>query len=120
MPYKARHPCNHPGCANLREANEGYCSFHKPSHRDDYARKDPDYFRLYNNKRWRAYRRMYLQEHPLCINFKECHNAASVVDHIKPHNGEWDMFWESGNHQSMCESCHNRKTAKEKGWGRDG
>jgi len=38
---------------------------------------------------------------------------ATVVDHITPHKGDNDLFWDRANWQSLCESCHNRKTAAE-------
>ena len=40
---------------------------------------------------------------------------ATVVDHIKPHLGDYGLFWESDNHQSMCKTCHDIKTATEDG-----
>jgi len=69
------------------------------------------------NYRWNKYRIPYLKRHPLCVNFEECHNPATVVDHIKPVNQGGD-FWDPENHQPMCKPCHDRKTAKEDGrWG---
>jgi 5-methylcytosine-specific restriction endonuclease McrA len=41
--------------------------------------------------------------------------AAKVVDHIKPHKGDHDLFWDEVNWQSLCEPCHNKKTAREDG-----
>ena len=120
MPHKAPHPCRHSGCPLLVPSGETYCAVHAPSHRDDYARKNPEHFRLYNNKRWRSYRRFFLSGHPLCVNYTECHNVASVVDHIVDHDGDWGLFWEPNNHRPMCAACHNTKTAKTKGWGRKG
>jgi 5-methylcytosine-specific restriction protein A len=38
---------------------------------------------------------------------------AEVVDHIRPHRGDWALFIDPGNHQSLCKSCHDRKTAAE-------
>ncbi|WP_342664986.1 HNH endonuclease [Shimazuella kribbensis] len=35
---------------------------------------------------------------------------ATVVDHITPHKGDRELFWDSTNWQSMCSTCHNRKT----------
>lgn len=119
MPHKSKHPCRHPGCPALVNPGESFCPVHAASHKDDYARKHPEYFKLYNNKRWRRYRRMFLAEHPLCVNFEICHNAATVVDHIEPHQGDWEKFWDPNNHQPMCKPCHDRKTAKERGWGKN-
>jgi len=41
--------------------------------------------------------------------------AALVVDHIQPHKGNDDLFWDASNWQSLCEACHNLKTATEDG-----
>ena len=83
-------------------------------------RKDSD--RLSSHERgygarWKKVRRSYLRSNPLCV---ECQKmgiikAARVVDHIKPHKGDMDLFWDEGNWQSLCEPCHNKKTAREDG-----
>ena len=62
--------------------------------------------------RWRKYRLSFLADHPLCV---ECRKAgmvveATVVDHIVPHRGDYELFWEPANHQPLCERHHNRKT----------
>jgi len=45
--------------------------------------------------------------------------AAGVVDHIVPHKGDADLFWQRTNWQPLCKPCHDRKTATEDGgWGR--
>ena len=118
MPHKAQHGCKHGNCRNLVASGESYCDVHKGDHKNDFARGHPEWFKLYNNKRWRRYRRMYLAEHPLCVNYEECHSQATVVDHIVDHLGDWSVFWDVENHQSMCAACHNSKTAKTRGWGR--
>jgi len=117
MPWKARKPCSHRGCANLVQQGEYYCLAHKPLHRNDYAKKHPEYQKLYDS-RWSKYRKMYLARYPLCVNYNECHHVASVVDHIEDHEGDYDKFWDLSNHQPMCKSCHDTKTAKNKGWGK--
>jgi 5-methylcytosine-specific restriction protein A len=40
---------------------------------------------------------------------------ATVVDHIKPHQGDPELFWDSENLQALCAPCHSRKTASEDG-----
>src|SRR5688500_266899 len=65
--------------------------------------------------RWKQYRITYLHTNPLCV---ECLKAdtltpATVVDHIKPHRGDHDLFWDVNNHQSLCKTCHDRKTIQE-------
>jgi 5-methylcytosine-specific restriction protein A len=38
---------------------------------------------------------------------------ASVVDHIIPHRGDAELFWNESNWQSLCKSCHDHKTMTE-------
>jgi 5-methylcytosine-specific restriction protein A len=35
------------------------------------------------------------------------------VDHIRPHRGNRDLFWDMTNWQAMSKVCHDRKTSKE-------
>jgi predicted kinase len=35
---------------------------------------------------------------------------ADTVDHIIPHCGDYALFWDSGNYQSLCKKCHDTKT----------
>jgi 5-methylcytosine-specific restriction enzyme A len=69
------------------------------------------------NYRWRKARIAYLIAHPLCV---ECSaegrvEQAVVVDHIIPHKGNRELFWNKNNWQSSCIRHHNIKTAKEDG-----
>lgn len=66
-----------------------------------------------NNVRWRKIRRIQLQRHPLCVHCAELGKAteATQVDHIdwqQPDNHHWD------NLQSLCHSCHSKKTARDR------
>jgi len=43
-------------------------------------------------------------------------SKAECVDHINPVSGPDDPeFYNPKNHQSLCNSCHSEKTAKEDG-----
>lgn len=95
-------PCSAPGCPNL--ANGCYCEAHQ--HLAERYRGTA-HQRGYDH-RWRVYRKRFLSAHPLCA---ECGRLATVVDHIKAHKGDQDLFWDTSNHQSLCETCHNKKTA---------
>lgn len=69
------------------------------------------------NHHWRKRAKLYLQENPLCA---ECEQqgiltAATVVDHKVPHKGDMSLFWDEDNWQSLCKTCHDRKTATEDG-----
>ena len=69
-------------------------------------------------RRWRKLRDAVLATHPLC---SFCSRfgltvAAEVVDHIDPHRGDPAKFWDRGNLQTLCSSCHNsQKQRMEKG-----
>jgi len=60
------------------------------------------------DRRWRKARLNYLAKHPVCVS---CGYGATVVDHIVPHRGDKQLFWDVSNWQALCERCHNRKTA---------
>lgn len=83
----------------------------------EYKPRRSPYKKLYNTSRWQALRKVVLNKQPLCV---ECMKAkritlATVVDHIKPHKGNEELFYDKANLQPLCKSCHDRKTAKEDG-----
>ena len=69
------------------------------------------------NHRWTKYRALFLQQNPLCAECQKQNilNPATVVDHITPHCGDYDLFWDPANHQCLCASCHSTKTATKDG-----
>lgn len=69
---------------------------------------------LYDSPRWRRVRLAHLQQHPLCVLCQAAGRvtAATVVDHITPYNDGGD-FWDSANHQSLCNPCHAAKSSRE-------
>ena len=57
---------------------------------------------------------MFLRKYPLCA---EClkngrTEPATVVDHIVPHRGNQDLFWNIRNWQPLCKACHDEKTGR--------
>jgi 5-methylcytosine-specific restriction protein A len=62
---------------------------------------------------WDKARKKYLQIHPKCAC--GCGRKATVVDHIKPHRGNKDLFWDENNWQAMAKICHDRKTTTRDG-----
>lgn len=69
----------------------------------------------YNTRRWQKVRRVGLLKEPWCA---EClknnlYITAKIRDHIVPvsQGGE---FWDTKNHQSLCATCHQIKTNREK------
>jgi 5-methylcytosine-specific restriction protein A len=112
MPVAPLKPCSQPSCGRL--VKSGKCDLHKKN--DDRVRGTRTE-RGYNN-RWLKARETYLRRSPLCVKCKEAGRLtpARIVDHIIPHNGDQDLFWDSENNwQSLCRSCHSRKTASEDG-----
>jgi 5-methylcytosine-specific restriction protein A len=82
------------------------------AHRDQATRS------LYT-RQWAAYSKARLAEYPLCADPFGNHAprivAATVTDHIVPHQGDRERFWNPTNHQSLCKACHDAKTALEDG-----
>lgn len=111
--------CKYAGCNKLIDI-AGYCEKHKEAQKKIISQKknnrNVDYLKLYNYQ-WKKVRSLFLKENPLCVI---CLNEnkitpANVVDHIKPHKGDINLFWNQGNYQALCKSCHDYKTAKEDG-----
>jgi len=117
VPTKLRTACKHPLCPKLAEPGERFCADHK---RDDRRRQDQERGSAAQrgyNARWRRYRERFLREHPLCVECLRAGRAtpATVVDHIRPHKGDYGLFWDPANHQALCKQCHDTKTAREDG-----
>lgn len=65
--------------------------------------------RWYGLARWQRLRERQLTDHPLCAMCMERGEVvqAKVVDHVKPHAGDPELFWDSANLQSLCAPCHD-------------
>ena len=111
MASKALRPCRHPGCPAL--TRDGWCDKHRPKH---CRRSSAAYHSWYLLPIWRDKLRIeQLLREPFC---RECakrgiRTRATDVDHIVDHKGNWDMFCDPNNLESLCHSCHSRKTARE-------
>ena len=111
MPRTPKRPCRYPGCPNLCDSGV-YCR-QQSQYSSDRLRGNAE-ARGYNAE-WRRARKAFLQQNPLC---SECRKAgkltpATVVDHIIPHRGDKRLFWDEKNWQSLCKSCHDKKTGHE-------
>lgn len=107
---KPLHVCQHPGCHVL--TCNTYCEAHKPK-RQRYA--SASWHSWYSLPIWRRMRNAQLTQEPFC---RECakhdrRTKATEVDHVTPHRGRWELFTDPGNLQSLCHSCHSRKTMAE-------
>lgn len=118
-PFK---PCACPGCPELVRGG-GYCPRHK-SKGDSVKRSinierrgSAAYHRLYDSVRWRRMRAAQLIASPFCAACAAVglRVRATDVDHIRPHKGNRTLFYDCSNLQSLCHSCHSRKTLEERG-----
>ena len=59
--------------------------------------------------RWAKRRAAFLQDNPFCVFCRERERTelATVVDHIIPHRGDMELFWDEENWQPLCGTCHN-------------
>ena len=70
---------------------------------------------MYGTETWGELRTEQLLKEPFCraCAARGLRVRATDVDHIRDHKGDWDLFTDRNNLQSLCHSCHSRKTAKE-------
>jgi len=70
--------------------------------------------KFYQSTAWRRLRNAFIQDNPLCVGCQEkgIVNPAAVVDHIVPKRKGGDEL-NIRNLQSLCNSCHNRKSGRE-------
>lgn len=110
MPSRPLRPCSYPGCPELVKA--GYCDAHKRTQPDYHI---PEHQRMYNSARWKRMRKAQLTREPWCVDClaQGVYTVATDVDHIAAHRGDERLFYDANNLQSLCHSCHSRKTASE-------
>ena len=112
MPVAAQKPCTYPQCKKYA-TSKGYCQSHQTQIKLYDKERGNANQRGYNSQ-WRKEREYYLRDNPLCVACQRDNRLtpATVVDHIQPHKGNQDLFWDTDNWQALCQSCHNSKTAK--------
>lgn len=114
MASKPLRPCRHPGCPAL--TREGWCQAHKPPAVP--RRESATWHGWYSLPIWtKQLRSTQLWREPFC---QECAKRgirtwATDVDHVRDHKGDWALFVDPSNLQSLCHSCHSRKTMREVG-----
>ncbi|EGT5666298.1 HNH endonuclease [Cronobacter sakazakii] len=114
MPKAVPRACRKRGCSGTTTDRSGYCDAHRNEGWQHHQQGRNRHQRGYGSK-WNIIRvRILKRDRHLC---QECLRSgkpvpASTVDHIKPkaHGGTDD----DRNLESLCYSCHYRKTAKER------
>jgi 5-methylcytosine-specific restriction protein A len=71
--------------------------------------------RMRHTAAWLNMRKRHLALNPLCVHCQQegRYTQATDVDHIIPHKGDYNLFFDTENLQSLCKSCHSRKTLTE-------
>lgn len=111
MPTKAKRYCK---LCNKIATKGAYCDEHAPSYAPATDREA--YRDWYWLPIWKRMRKRHLMREPFC---REClkngvYVKATQVDHIVPHRGDWDLFTNEDNLQTLCEVHHTRKTMRER------
>jgi 5-methylcytosine-specific restriction protein A len=108
MPTSAPHACSAPGCPVLVPSGQGRCATHE--RKADRARGTA-HSRGYD-ARWQKYRRTFLAANPLCVlcTAEARVTAATVVDHVRAHKGDQQLFWDPTNHRAVCKPHHDQRT----------
>jgi 5-methylcytosine-specific restriction protein A len=99
--------CSYPLCPN--PAVRGfYCEAHRGFLQGGHRRTTYSPRTRNDNRTFRRGRRAFLSAHPICAICQR--KAATVLDHVVPHRGDSELFWDQSNWQALCVTCHNRKT----------
>jgi 5-methylcytosine-specific restriction protein A len=113
MPWAPEKRCYEPGCALVALPGKPRCPAHQRAYyRQDNASRDPALTAFYNSTEWKGFRAAYRAEHPWCQTCERegRETLAQQVDHLIPVRQRPDLALDEGNVQSLCASCHSRRT----------
>lgn len=133
MPPRTTKPCRNRLCRNTTASASGYCETCEPKAEAERRAKEADRNKARGSAtergygiKWQRARAAYLKKlvlqqqlrvYPcceLCLK-KGVITEATIVDHVVPHKGDKQKFWDAKNWQGLCARCHAVKTAKEDG-----
>jgi 5-methylcytosine-specific restriction protein A len=100
--------CKFPGCNNLIDTTERYCSIHhKQETKKPFENAKRYNTKLYNTAKWHKLRNKILKEQPNCfmcgISGKE---TKLEVHHTIPPKGDIDLFYDESKLIALCSKCH--------------
>lgn len=115
MPSKGSKRCGYilPGgrgrCKKLvPDGKHIYCEYHQAIDLQRFReRSDRAPGKMYSTAKWKRLRGAHLAMQPLC---EVCGKAGQVVDHIEPHRGAADLFFDSENLMTLCKPHHDAIT----------
>ena len=112
MPYRAKKPCAHRGCAAL--TTNRYCDTHAKEYMKHYNKfeRDPNANKRYGS-RWRKIRAAFLLANPLCELCRD--NGRFVPAEMVHHKRKLSEggTHEKGNLRALCQECHSRLHAQD-------
>lgn len=100
-------------CEGKRAGNGDRKEYHRWY---DKKRRDKTNKYFYQSKEWKRLREVILaRDNYLCVECMEQGRLtdAYAVDHIVPLSDNWFLRLSASNLQSLCQSCHSRKTRSE-------
>lgn len=106
-------PCKK--CKMPTSSKNGYCESCGKSKSFAYDQRRGSSSSRGYDRRWEKARLIFIAANPLCGRCAAAGRVerTTVVDHIIPHKGDQELFWDKSNWQGLCETCHNRKTINE-------
>lgn len=71
--------------------------------------KRPAYTKWYNTAAWKRLRVAALKNSPICKFCEERGRVteATIADHITPHRGKSELFFDIKNIHGLCKPCHD-------------
>jgi 5-methylcytosine-specific restriction endonuclease McrA len=79
-----------------------------------------EFLRGEERTRWKRASFQFRRANPLCLGCRAIgvKTKATLVDHIIPHRGDRERFWNPHNMQPCCIACHGIKAMLEDQWRR--
>lgn len=105
MARRAARFAPHQTVADLRDG-------HAQAHYDDTTRAARHWSQWYYGGVWQKLRARHRKREPLC---RSCGAPGQMVDHVCDHKGDWSLFTDPRNLQTLCHACHNAKTKAKRG-----
>jgi 5-methylcytosine-specific restriction protein A len=121
MPSAPLRPCRKVGCNKLISTT--YCDEHQKKKKADELSKRRNYDKVRGTRTERGYDNRWLKASAQFRKGKVCVmcekkgivKMAECTDHIIPHKGDMELFWDVKNWQPSCISCNSEKAASEEG-----